>query len=56
MSSSCTRFLWPLKALTDPSTTVVLRAPRERGMVLPPREMDDLPRAKAALRAKRKRE
>jgi Lrp/AsnC family transcriptional regulator, leucine-responsive regulatory protein len=47
--------LWSLKALTDTSTTVVLRTPREHGMVLPPREIDDLPRAKAALRAKRKR-
>lgn len=39
--------LWSLKTLTDTSTTVVLRTPREHGMVLPPRDVNELPRAKA---------
>jgi Lrp/AsnC family transcriptional regulator, leucine-responsive regulatory protein len=47
--------LWALKTLTDTSTTVVLRTPREHGIVLPPRDADELLRANATSAAKRKR-
>jgi Lrp/AsnC family transcriptional regulator, leucine-responsive regulatory protein len=47
--------LWALKTLTDTSTTVVLRTPREHGIVLPPRDADELLRANATGTAKRKR-
>jgi Lrp/AsnC family transcriptional regulator, leucine-responsive regulatory protein len=37
--------LWALKKLTDTSTTVVLRTPREHAVILPPRDAETLDRA-----------
>ncbi|MGL4232470.1 MAG: Lrp/AsnC family transcriptional regulator [Casimicrobium sp.] len=36
--------LWVLKKLTDTSTTVVLRTPREHAVILPPRETETFDR------------
>jgi Lrp/AsnC family transcriptional regulator, leucine-responsive regulatory protein len=37
--------LWALKKLTDTSTTVVLRTPREHSVILPPRNAEKLEKA-----------
>ncbi len=36
--------LWALKKLTDTSTTIVLRTPREHAVILPPRDATDVTR------------
>jgi Lrp/AsnC family transcriptional regulator, leucine-responsive regulatory protein len=46
--------LWSLKGLTDTSTTVVLRTPREHAVILPPRELTDVPSSKSKSSVKTK--
>jgi Lrp/AsnC family transcriptional regulator, leucine-responsive regulatory protein len=43
--------LWCLKELTETSTTIILRTPREHGLILPPRDSGDM----AVQRARRER-